>query len=158
VTTIDSGSYIAASPAILENEIYVGNYDGVFMMADVGKAEVVWRHAVPDSPILTTPALGSQVVVFGPGQAGPLHSAPGRPAGLDFKALDNVDSSPVICDGKVVFGSDDGRLYMLRMKDGAPVWSYQIGRPIASSPLLRMVWSWSDAMTARSMLWGNGRR
>jgi outer membrane protein assembly factor BamB len=34
----------------------------------------------------------------------------------------------------VVFGSDDGRLYVIALKDGAEEWSYDIGRPVKSSP------------------------
>jgi outer membrane protein assembly factor BamB len=45
-----------------------------------------------------------------------------------------VDGSPVVCGDKVVFGSGDGRVYMLRLADGEQVWSYEIGRSIFSSP------------------------
>jgi outer membrane protein assembly factor BamB len=135
VTTIDSGSYIAASPAIFEGQVYIGNYDGVFLKADIGKGEVLWRHPVPDAPILTSPALVDQVVVFGARdkQVHCLRQQDGQTV-WTFKALDNVDSSPLICDGKVMFGSDDGRLYMVRVIDGSLVWSYLIGKPITSSP------------------------
>jgi len=51
-----------------------------------------------------------------------------------FKAKGDIDSSPVICDDKVVFGSEDGRLYMVGLADGALVWSYDTGQPIISSP------------------------
>jgi outer membrane protein assembly factor BamB len=51
-----------------------------------------------------------------------------------FKALGEVDSSPVICGDKVVVGCEDGRLYMLKLSDGSRVWSFEIGRPVTSSP------------------------
>jgi outer membrane protein assembly factor BamB len=113
----------------------VGNYDGVFLKADIGKGEVLWRHPVPDAPILTSPAIGDQVVVFGARdkQVHCLRQQDGERV-WTFKALDNVDSSPAICDGKVVFGSDDGRLYIVRVTNGSLVWSYLIGKPITSSP------------------------
>jgi eukaryotic-like serine/threonine-protein kinase len=40
----------------------------------------------------------------------------------------------VIAGNRVVFGADDGRLYLLDMKDGALVWQYEIGQPIKTSP------------------------
>ncbi len=43
-------------------------------------------------------------------------------------------SSPVICADKLLVGSSDGRLYLLRLTDGELLWSYQIGQPIVSSP------------------------
>jgi len=135
ITSIDSGSYIAASPAIWEGQVYVGNYDGMFLKADLSKGVVIWRHQVPDAQILTSPAIGDRVVVFGARdrQVHCVRQQDGQPV-WTFKALDNVDSSPLICDGKVVFGSDDGRLYMIRVADGSLVWSYLIGKPIVSSP------------------------
>jgi len=45
-----------------------------------------------------------------------------------------IDSSPVICGDKVVVGSDDGRLYLLRLADGRKLWSYLIGEAISGSP------------------------
>jgi outer membrane protein assembly factor BamB len=34
----------------------------------------------------------------------------------------------------VIVGSEDGRLYLLRLSDGDLVWSYETGQAIASSP------------------------
>jgi outer membrane protein assembly factor BamB len=53
-----------------------------------------------------------------------------------FKTLGEVDSSPVICGDKVIVGSEDGRLYMIRLSDGSKVWSYEIGQPVTSSPAI----------------------
>ena len=51
-----------------------------------------------------------------------------------FQTLGEVDSSAAICADKVVIGSEDGRLYMLKLSDGTKIWSYEIGQPITSSP------------------------
>jgi outer membrane protein assembly factor BamB len=51
-----------------------------------------------------------------------------------FTTLGEVDSSPVICGDKVIVGSEDGRLYLLRLSDGSRVWSYEAGQAITSSP------------------------
>ena len=45
-----------------------------------------------------------------------------------------MNSSPAICGDKVIVGSDDGRLYLLRLADGKQLWSYEIGQPVTSSP------------------------
>ena len=45
-----------------------------------------------------------------------------------------MDGSPVIVGDKVVFGSGDGWVFVLSLKDGSKLWSYEIGRPIMSSP------------------------
>ncbi len=51
-----------------------------------------------------------------------------------FNTLGEVDSSPVICGDKVIIGSEDGRLYLLKLSDGKQIWSYDIGQPVTSSP------------------------
>jgi outer membrane protein assembly factor BamB len=45
-----------------------------------------------------------------------------------------VDGSPVICGDKVVFGSVDGTLSVVRLADGGSVWTYDIGQSLFSSP------------------------
>ena len=37
---------------------------------------------------------------------------------------------------QVAVGSDDGRVYVLGLTDGAEVWNYEIGQPVQSSPAL----------------------
>jgi outer membrane protein assembly factor BamB len=51
-----------------------------------------------------------------------------------FPTLGEIDSSPVICGDKVIVGSEDGRVYMIRLSDGSEVWSYEIGQAVTSSP------------------------
>ncbi|MHC4323055.1 MAG: outer membrane protein assembly factor BamB family protein, partial [Planctomycetota bacterium] len=127
---IDSGSYIAASAAFLDGEVYVGNYDNIFMKADIAAGKVVWEYAGSDAPFFSSPAVGENVVVFG-GRDERVHCV-GRDDGKvvwTFQTRGEVDSSPVICGDKVVVGSEDGRLYMIRLSDGIGVWSYEIGQP-----------------------------
>ena len=40
----------------------------------------------------------------------------------------------MICGDKVVFGSGDGRLYIVSLADGKRIWSYEVGQGITSSP------------------------
>ncbi len=132
---IDSSAYIAGSAAFLDGCVYVGNYDGEFLKADVASGSILWRYGDKEAPFLSTPAIGSDVVVIG-GRDNNVHCI-SRDKGevvWIFKTLGEVDGSPVICGDKVVIGSGDGRLYMIRMSDGTQVWSYEIGQPLTSSP------------------------
>jgi outer membrane protein assembly factor BamB len=45
-----------------------------------------------------------------------------------------VDSSPVIVGDRVVFGSDDGRLYLVDLGSGEEVWSTTLGEAVTASP------------------------
>jgi outer membrane protein assembly factor BamB len=51
-----------------------------------------------------------------------------------FATRGKIESSPVVAQEKVVFGSDDGNIYMLALDDGKQLWSYDLGQPTASSP------------------------
>ena len=135
VAQMDSGSYIAASAAFLDAEVYVGNYDNVFLKADVRRKKIVWEYSQSDAPFFSSPAVGENRVVFG-GRDERLHCLRRDDGRLvwTFKTLGEVNGSPVICADKVVVGSDDGRLYLLKLADGERVWSYEIGQPILSSP------------------------
>ena len=46
------------------------------------------------------------------------------------------DSSPVICAEKVVFGADDGRVYMVSLIDGKKIWSDATQDAITTSPAI----------------------
>lgn len=132
---IDGGSYIAGSAAFLDGQIYVGNYDNVFVRADIATEKILWEYAESDSPFFSSPAIGEKVVIFG-GRDKQVHCI-GREDGKvvwTFQTLGEVDSSPAICGGKVVVGSEDGRLYVLKLSDGSKLWSYETGQPITSSP------------------------
>jgi outer membrane protein assembly factor BamB len=40
----------------------------------------------------------------------------------------------------VVVGSSDGRLYLLRLADGKELASFEVGRPVTSSPAVAGGW------------------
>jgi outer membrane protein assembly factor BamB len=135
IKTIDSGSYIAASAAILDGQVYVGNYDNVFIKADIKTGKILWKYEKSEEPFFSSPAIGDNVVVIG--SRDELVHCIGRNDGKQvwtFQTLGEVDSSPVICGDKVIVGSQDGNLYMIRLSDGGKLWSYEIGQAITSSP------------------------
>jgi outer membrane protein assembly factor BamB len=135
VKTIDSGSYIAASAAILDGQVYVGNYDDVFIRADIKTGDILWKYEESKAPLFSSPAIGADAVVLG--SRDELVHCIARKDGKKlwtFQTLGEVDSSPVICGDKIIVGSQDGIIYMLRLADGTKVWSYEIGQAISSSP------------------------
>ncbi|HUD81955.1 MAG TPA: PQQ-binding-like beta-propeller repeat protein, partial [Candidatus Saccharimonadales bacterium] len=51
-----------------------------------------------------------------------------------FATRGKIESSPVVAGGKIVFGSDDGTVYIVSLNDGKQIWEYQLGQAVASSP------------------------
>ncbi len=136
LAAIETGSYIAASAAMAGSRVFVGNYGGDFLCADVATGKIVWRRPGADGdPFFASPAIGDDRVVVG-SRDKRLHCFArdsGKPL-WTFRTRGEVDSSPVICGDKVVFGSADGRLYMVRLADGKQLWSYEVGEPLTASP------------------------
>jgi outer membrane protein assembly factor BamB len=58
----------------------------------------------------------------------------GRIAPWEFQAGGAITSSPLLRDGRLVFGSRDGKLYCLDAANGAVVWTLKSGSGIGSSP------------------------
>ena len=51
-----------------------------------------------------------------------------------FRTRDAIDSSPVICNDRVVACSMDGYIYIVDLETGKKIWSYEIGAEIIGSP------------------------
>ena len=134
VTRIEAEEYIAGSAAIFEQKIYVGNYAGTFICADIDLGEIIWKYEDSESPYYCSPAVSDEFVVVGSRDENVYCF--GNSEGSvrwKFKTLGEIDSSPVICGDKVIIGSSDGRLYMIDLSTGKKVWSYEIGESITSS-------------------------
>jgi outer membrane protein assembly factor BamB len=51
-----------------------------------------------------------------------------------FATRSRVESSPVLAGGRVYFGSNDGKFYVLDAASGAKVWEFTAGAPLSASP------------------------
>ena len=135
IRRIDAGAYIAGAAAVSQSNAYIGNYENVFMKADIESGKILWKYTGSDAPYFSSPAVVNGKVVFG-GRDNRIHCLD-TDSGNEiwtFKTLGRVDSSPAICGDKVIVGCEDGRLYMVSLSDGSKVWSFEIGQAINSSP------------------------
>ena len=135
IAQIEDVSYIAASAAILDGNIYVGNYDNVFIKADIKSEKILWEYNESDSPYFSSPAISDDYIIVGSRDEHVhcINRNDGKKV-WTFPTLGEVDSSPVICGDKVIFGSEDGNIYMIKLSDAQKIWSYEIGQGITSSP------------------------
>ncbi|MAB80717.1 MAG: Pyrrolo-quinoline quinone [Planctomycetes bacterium] len=143
VKTLELGSecHVAGSAALADGRAYFGHYGNQFVCVDLEKEKVVWSYDSPRHPFFSSPAIGTDRIVFG-GRDKRLHCArlaDGKPL-WSFPTRRKIDSSPVICGDSVVFGSGDGRLYVVGLEDGKERWQYDIGKAILSSPAVVDGW------------------
>ncbi len=114
--------WIIASPAVADGIVYVGNSDAHIMQAlDAATGAEKWRTQT-NTIVWSSAALTDKYIYYGDG-AGRLHigeRATGKDLAL-FRTGATIHSSPVVDGDLVVFGSDDGSVYALRVSDDAPV-------------------------------------
>lgn len=132
---IDGGSYIAASVAVADHFVYIGNYEDTFMCADIDSGAILWQYTNDGYPYYASAAV-TEEWVLACARDYKLYCFDRQTGRVKwtFSALAEIDSSPVVCDNKVLFGSDDGWIYMVDVSSGKEIWSFEIGEIIASSP------------------------
>ncbi|MBE3098113.1 MAG: PQQ-binding-like beta-propeller repeat protein, partial [Planctomycetes bacterium] len=110
--SIQAGGYVAGAVAVAGDRFYAADYDEKLTCAQVDTGKTVWEYTGEDAGFYASPAVGPREVVIG-GRDNKVHCLDretGKPR-WTFATRREVESSPAICGGKVVVGSNDGRLY-----------------------------------------------
>ena len=128
-------SYLIASPAVVDNMLYVGTYASEVVAVDWKQKEVVWRYRDPrrELPYHASAAVTDQYVVVG-GRDKQMHCIE-RATGngvWTFPTRGRIDSSAVIVDERVFFGSADRNLYGLQLSNGKEIWKFNAEKPVSA--------------------------
>ena len=131
------GDYVAASPAILNNRAYAGTFGNQVLCAGLESSEILWGYEHPERhfPFYASAAVTADIVVIGgrDKMVHALNSQTGQPL-WTYLAKSRVDSSPVIVDERIFFGTIGGELVALNLNSGEKVWEFVIGAAIIASP------------------------
>ena len=137
--TIKLGAYIGASPAILQDRLYVGTFGNEVLAVDLKQSQILWRYANADAkfPFYSSPAVTSQTVFVG-GRDKFLHALDLQSGKLKWKfpAKSRIDSSPVVSGNVVYFGTVGGQVYGLAADSGKVTWQYDAAEAVLSSPAI----------------------
>jgi len=138
VWTFRVGEFIANTPAVSGNKIYVPRSDGVFYCIDLRSGEQNWlfNAGVSGGELDSAPAVGDGGVYLGNsrGRLYALEDDPRREREMwSYDANDAIRTSPAVADGTVYFGDDSGTLYAVST-DGEEEWTFEAGGQIRSSP------------------------
>ena len=136
-TDIPLGTYLIASPAVVDNVLFVGTYASEVVAIDWKMKEKVWTYKDPqrEFPYHASAAVTDDYVIAG-SRDKRLHCID-RKTGKGvwvFETRGKVDSSAVVVKDRVFFGSTDGNLYGVTLKDGKEVFRHTDGRPFSASP------------------------
>lgn len=137
VTDVDLGIYLIASPAVVDNMLYVGTHGGEVLAIDWKLGKNVWTYTPKQQEVIfhSSAAVSDRYVIVG-GQDKKLHCLNRQTGEMVwiFNAKRQIDSSPVIVGDRVFVGSHDGRIYGIDLATGKEVWSHVDGRPFSASP------------------------
>jgi outer membrane protein assembly factor BamB len=109
---------VVSSPAVAQGMVYFASYDGNFYAVDAASGALKWQFATGGERRFA---------------AKHLHGS--EPAAETMPdPWDCYLSSPVVTNGKAIFGSGDGAVYALAAATGAVVWKFQTGEVVHASP------------------------
>jgi outer membrane protein assembly factor BamB len=139
VVEIPAGGPVAASPAMLGQWAWFGNFSNEVVGASVRQKRILWRYRRPEAgfPFYSSAAAAGDRIVVG-GRDKLIHCLNARTgkAIWTFATKARVDSSPAIADGRVYIGSNDGHFYVLDLPSGRKLWDFEAGAPLSTSPAI----------------------
>ena len=131
------GAAIYGMPALVDQTIYVGGYDGRLYAFNL-EGEVVWSEIVGEAePIVGGPVLTGDTLLVG--------SSDGRLYAFDaaegtklwsFPTGNKVWSAPAVANGVAYFGSLDHSLYAVEVEKGTQVWHFPAEGAITATPVV----------------------
>jgi outer membrane protein assembly factor BamB len=172
--TFHSGTLLEFPPAAGYGLLYEESFDGRIHALDPATGAEKWSYeshrcgwsspALAGGLVFATFIGDSHCSQLGGGEIAALSARTGR---LRWRrTIDQTESSPLVADGTVYFGSTNGRVYALSAATGAERWSYETGGPVKASPALDhgrlFVGNYDggdfDALDARTgkLLWQSG--
>jgi len=136
----DSKIAIYASPAVDEDLVYVGGYNGKVYAINSASGALRWVYPRVDNiePIVGGLVVSQGRLYFGDsdGKVYALNTATGDKVGVPFQTGDKIWTTPAI-DGDILYvGSFDKKLYALNTADGSQKWQFEAGGAISSTPLV----------------------
>lgn len=129
---------VISSPVVANDKVIVGGRDGFLYAIDKSSGKERWRVNHNVSWVISTPAVKDSVVVTGTSD-GRFVQAVNLQTGREiwkFRTNGIVWSSPLICNGKVYSGSNEGLVYCLDLHSGRRLSSFQADGKIWASPVV----------------------
>lgn len=136
-------AYVPASPAIMGDYCYVGDYSGNIykLMLENGKIARHMKIVSEDSEngsFVSVPAIASDAFYFFSGDRH-LHAVSRKNGKLNWKYMlkGNVgESSPVVCNDNIIVCTKTGIVSILSAQSGELLWEYDTGEQIVGSPAI----------------------
>ena len=136
-------SRVVAGPGVSGNAVVVGTLDGDVIALQRSDGAELWRVKA-SSEVLAAPSGDGDMVVTRAvdGRLSGLSTVNGERKWTSDFSVPNLTvrglSAPLVLDGRVYTGLDNGHLAALRLDDGQPVWDQAIAVPSGRTELERL--------------------
>jgi outer membrane protein assembly factor BamB len=133
--------YIPASPAVMGDYCYVGDYSGNIYELVLENGKIARHNKVAaanseNGSFVSVPAVSEESVYFFSGNRN-LHAVNRKDGKLNWNYLlkgNAGESSPVVCSDKVIVCTKTGIVSILDADSGKLLWEYDTGEQITASP------------------------
>lgn len=113
-----TGSHVRSTPAVANGTVYFGSYDGFFYAVEADTGKLRWKFETEGERRFS---------------AAGLHGSLPRKQ-ISGDAWDCYQSSPVVVNDLVYFGSGDHHVYALKAASGELAWKFKTGNVVHASP------------------------
>jgi outer membrane protein assembly factor BamB len=134
-------AYVPASPAIMGDYCYIGDYLGniyKFFLEDgkIARHKKIAAEGNENGSFVAVPAISYEAFYFFSGERS-IHAISRKNGNLKWKYMlkGNVgESSPVACNDKLIVCTKTGIVSILNAENGELLWEYDTGEQIVGSP------------------------
>jgi len=127
---------IYGTPAVTEDTVYVGGYDGVLYALSLD-GDLKWQEPLGDSIVGSPVVEGDFLLVGSSDHYLYAFDANEEAEGIwKFETGDKVWSTPAVANDVVYFGSLDHNVYAVSLRDGEKQWEFETGGAVAASPVI----------------------
>ena len=134
-------AYVPASPAIVDDHCYIGDYLGNIYRLMLKNGKIVQHEKIvsedsENGSFVSVPAVATNAFYFLSGDRH-LHAMNRSDGELIWKYMlkgNAGESSPVVCKDKIIICTKTGIVSILDAKTGALLWEYDTGEQIVGSP------------------------
>ncbi len=129
---VDMHDYLIASPAIVDDLLYVGSHGGVVSALNWRTGDVNWRYEGQRQMSIRASAVATDDLILVGSHDKVMHAIDRRTgkSRWTFPTNARIECSAAVVDRRDFFGSGDGNLYGVSLDDGKEVWKYHAGHPI----------------------------
>jgi outer membrane protein assembly factor BamB len=131
--SFQAGKLLEFQPIVVRDRVYFMDKDGQFYALSTDKGHVQWKRKIGSLNASSPAYAGGRLfaVNLEPPQAVAVEPHPHGSEVLWRRALPGrSESSPLVYDGKVIFGCESGDIFALDVRNGKTKWTVHTGGPV----------------------------